>query len=217
LANDVELVVFDLGRVLIRICDSWPHACKVAGLTIAPDIAARIGGPPSAEADELLRLYDTGRLDLRSFARAIAPLSGLTPQDIIRIQESYLRGPYPGVDELLDALGSAGVRTACLSNTSGLHWEMMTSPGGPNSLPLARLTYRFASHLTGLRKPDAAIYEHVESETNTSGNRIVFFDDVEENVAAARRRGWRAYRIDPRPDDPIPQARAFLRSQGLAL
>jgi putative hydrolase of the HAD superfamily len=216
--NDVEIVIFDLGRVLVRICDDWPHACRVAGVGIAPDVAARIKGPTTAEADELLRRYDTGRLDLASFAEAVAPLSGLSPRDVVRLQESYLLGPYPGIDALLDDLTAAArVRTACLSNTSDLHWRMMQARGGPNSLPLHRLDYHFASHLCGLRKPDDAIYAHVEEETGAAGDRIVFFDDVKENVDAACRRGWRAWKIDPGPDDPIPQVRAFLRRQGLPL
>jgi len=134
---------------------------------------------------------------------------------VIRLQECYLRGTYPGIDGLLDELSSAGIRTACLSNTSDLHWQMMLAPAGPNALPLGRLDYRFASHLVRLRKPDAAIYAHVERETGVAPRNIVFFDDVEENVDAARRRGWRVCRIDPAPDDPIPQVRRFLKTLGV--
>jgi putative hydrolase of the HAD superfamily len=216
-SSDLRLVIFDLGRVLIRICDSWPHACEVAGVAMAPDVAARIKGPPPAAADDLLRSYDTGGLDLETFANQIAPLCGLAPRDVIRLQECYLRGPYAGIDPLLDDLAAAGVRTACLSNTSGLHWEMMQAEGGPNFLPLHRLDHRFASHLVRLRKPDEAIYEHVERETGLAGRQIAFFDDVQENVDAALRRGWRAHRIDPVPDDPIPQVRGFLTRLGLTL
>jgi len=70
---------------------------------------------------------------------------------------------------------------------------------------------------TGLRKPDDAIYAHVERATGVPGGQIVFFDDVEENVEAARRRGWRACHVDPRPDDPLSQVRAFLAAQGIKL
>jgi FMN phosphatase YigB (HAD superfamily) len=44
--------------------------------------------------------------------------------------------------------------------------------------------------------------------------RIVFFDDVEENVAAARRRGWRGQRI-LHDGDPIAQVRRHLRDAGI--
>ena len=87
----------------------------------------------------------------------------------------------------------------------------MTNPADPNYLSLERLTHRFASHLVGIRKPDAAIYEHVERSTGVAPSSILFFDDLEANVVAAQRRGWRAHqiRID---DDPVAQARAHLRA-----
>ena len=75
--------------------------------------------------------------------------------------------------------------------------------------------HAFASHLLRLRKPDDAIYAAVERETGVGGGAVVFFDDVAENVEAARRRGWHAYRIDPGPDDPLPQVRSRLRAHGV--
>ena len=210
--RDIQLVVFDIGRVLLRICDDWRHACRVAGIAAPPGLGK---GPPPAPVDQLLRRYDTGVIDLETFAREIAPLSGMTAGDVVRLQECYLLGPYAGVGELLDDLSVAGVKTACLSNTSDAHWRMMLDPAGPNHLPLDRLDYRFASHLARLRKPDEAIYAHVERETGLPGDAIAFFDDVAENVDAARRRGWHAYRIDPTPDDPLPQVRSRLRDHGL--
>lgn len=212
MSHGIELVCFDLGRVLVRICSDWRHACEVAGISLPPGLGR---SPPPPEVDAIACRYDTGQIDLATFAREIAPLSGMTPQDIIRVQASYLLGAYPGVPELLDDLRPTGVRTACLSNTADAHWQMMQDRGSPNYLPLDRLDYRFASHLVGLRKPDEAIYRHVEQETNVSGRSIVFFDDVAENVEAARQRGWRACRIDPMPDDPISQIRGFLKSMSI--
>jgi putative hydrolase of the HAD superfamily len=160
--------------------------------------------------DEIAGRYDTGHLDLDAFARAVSPHIGMPPEDVVRLQACYLLGVYPGVTELLDEIARAGVRTACLSNTSDQHWRMMNDPASPAHLPLDRLDYRFASHLLRLRKPDEAIYAHVERVTETPGDRIVFFDDIPANVEAARRRGWHAYRIDPAPDDPLPQVRRHL-------
>ena len=211
--NDLPLVIFDLGRVLIRICDGWSHACELAAVAV-PGGVNELDEPTSRRVEELTGKLDTGRIDLDTFARELAPLRGLRPQDVIRIQQIYLRGPYPGAVELLDELHGAGVQTACLSNTSDNHWRMMTNPADPNYLPLERLTHRFASHLIGVRKPHDAIYEHVERVSGKRVDRIVFFDDLEANVAAAARRGWRArqIRIDA---DPIAQVRSHLRGYGI--
>jgi putative hydrolase of the HAD superfamily len=131
------------------------------------------------------------------------------------VMRQFTRGPYPGAVELLDALSAAGVPTACLSNTNDPHWRLMNDPVSHTYFPFHKLTHAFASHLVRLRKPDDAIYAHVERATGVPGEKIVFFDDVEENVEGARRCGWRACHVDPRPDEPLLQVRAVLRTYGI--
>jgi FMN phosphatase YigB (HAD superfamily) len=208
----IELVCFDLGRVLVRLPTDWKHACEIAGVA-----------PPQKPADaaalaainEINARYDIGQIDLEAFAREAAPHSGLAPQDLVRMQGCFLLGAFPGVTELIDDLSRAGVRTACLSNTSDHHWRMMHDPQCPAYLPLDRLDYRFASHLLRLRKPGDAIYAHVEQTAGVPGGAIVFFDDLPENVDAAKARGWHAYRVDPASDNPIPQIRRWLAGHGV--
>ena len=211
-SRDVELVVFDLGRVLIRICDGWRHACDVAGVKNAP------AADPSPEAAAALNAAvcaaEVGDVDLHDFARTSARHLGVSPDDVVALSNAYLLGPYPGAAALLEDLRAAGVRTACLSNTNANHWRLMTDPSSPNFMPFEKLDYRFASHLVRMRKPENRIYAHVEEQTGVTPGRIVFFDDVDENVDAARRRGWNAHpiRIDT---DPIVQAREVLAGHGL--
>ncbi len=58
------------------------------------------------------------------------------------------------------------------------------------------LLHRGASHLYGLVKPWPEIYRRFTRELGASPGEILFFDDREENVIAARAEGWRAERID---------------------
>jgi FMN phosphatase YigB (HAD superfamily) len=206
----VSLVVFDLGRVLIRLCDGWQHACKLADVKLPSGVAAA-SDADRARIEELAALVDTGAIDLATYAREIAPLRGLRPDDILAMQEIFLRGAYPGAADLIDELHAAGTHTACLSNTHDHHWRQMLDPAGSNFLPLERMTYRFASHLVRTRKPLDAIYEHVERTTGLPPQSILFFDDLEANVAAAARRGWQTHRVTS-CDDPIPAIHHRLRS-----
>jgi putative hydrolase of the HAD superfamily len=84
----------------------------------------------------------------------------------------------------------------------------MTTPGTHAHLPLELLTYRFASHLMRLRKPDPAIYMAVEKQTGCEPGQVTFFDDLKENVEAAGQRGWNAILVPPL-DNTVP----FLREQ----
>jgi len=81
-------------------------------------------------------------------------------------------------------------------------------------VPLGRLRHRFASHRLGARKPDPRVYEHVERATGVNARGIVFFDDMPENIDAARARGWRGHRVDP-ADPPAPQIRRALQAEGV--
>lgn len=214
MAGDVELVCFDLGRVLVRICDDWRHACRVAGLEV-PEGA--FDAATGAKLHDLVCQVEVGGVDHDGFCRGVAPLLGLGPREVSALSDAYPLGTYSGAADLLDTLRKLNVRTACLSNTNANHWRILSDPSSHSYFPFDRLDHAFASHLLRLRKPDDAIYAEVERATGARGRGVIFFDDVTENVDAAAGRGWRAHAIDPRPDDPISQIRAALRNHGIAV
>ena len=218
--GQVRLVVFDLGRVMIRLCGGWEHACRRAGV---PFNAALELQQTKQQILHLFFLNETGQLDEAGWARGVAELSGLTPAQAAAVLDVWLDGPFPGWDALLDRLATTGVRTACLSNTNATHWRMMLGEHPDHlaqKLPLHRLDFRFASHLIGAHKPDPAIYRHVEAHTGVypgagaGAGAIVFFDDAAPNVEGARACGWHAHRIDPAAD-PVTQVEACLRGHGV--
>jgi FMN phosphatase YigB (HAD superfamily) len=206
--SEVRLVVFDLGRVLIRICDSWQHACRVAGL---PVVEGELDAAAQARLHALVCRAEVGELDIDGFGREVGPVLGMSPAHVRALSDAYSLGGYEGAIEVMDELARAGIATACLTNTNDNHWRLFSDPTSRTYFPLDRLTHRFASHLLQLRKPDDAIYAHVERAAATPARAILFFDDIEENVSAARKRGWNARRIDPALNDPISQIRAALR------
>jgi HAD superfamily hydrolase (TIGR01509 family) len=166
-----------------------------------------------AQVHAAMCAHEVGDIDADAFARVAAPHLGISVGDFLTIHDAYTRGPFDGAAALLDELRAAGVATACLSNTNANHWRLMHEPG-PARMPMEKFDHRFASHLLRLRKPDERIYLHVEQATGVEPGRIVFFDDVEENVAASARRGWHAHRIAI-DVDPVAQAREHLRGHGV--
>jgi HAD superfamily hydrolase (TIGR01509 family) len=207
-----KLVIFDLGRVLVRICDSWRHACEVVGIE---GVNWRELDPvEQARLVEVIHDFDTGAIDLQTFAERTGQMRGLTREQVIAISNGYLLGPFPGAGELLDELNRAGHVTACLSNTNANHWKVLMDPADAHGKVLARLRHQFASHLMRVRKPSPEIYAQVERETGFSGDRIIFFDDLPENIAAAEARGWKGY-VVPVGENPIPAIRGNLKEAGV--
>ena len=200
--RDIELVCFDLGGVLIRICRTWQQAVERAGVELRPP-GRPVGDSPSdrlPDNEDWNRAhhdYETGRSDDLTFFTRAGEMAGITVEQTKQVLAAWLYEPYPGVEGLIQRLTTADhpVATACLSNTNAYHWLMMTTDC-PARLPLEQLTYRFTSFEVGARKPDPAIYEHVERTTGAAPHRILFFDDHPPNVAAARQRGWNAHQID---------------------
>ncbi len=213
------LVCFDLGGVLIRICNSWREAC------LAADLAAPDGAPPEVEERRrrLTELLDLGRISYEAWAAEVSRAfdGAYTPEEARRAHDAISGEEQPGALALVDALHDAGVATACLSNTNHPHWVRLAHHDGvapragePEYPAVARLKRHFASHLLGLAKPDIAIYAEVERRVGLAGPDILFFDDRAENVDAAVRRDWRAHRIDAQ-DDPVAQVREHLRRYGV--
>lgn len=210
MSQAIQLVCFDLGGVLIRLCDGWEHACQRAGIrSVTP-----INEAAHTRLIELVEQEEVGALPGGAFFERAAPLLGQTPEEALAMSDAWLCGAFPGVGSLIDTARRAGLLTACLSNTNDNHWRAMSDPGHPNGLPLDRLDYRFASHLVRDRKPNPSIYQHVERETGLAPEVILFFDDSLENVGAAKARGWHACQVTD-PDDPAGQMTSHLKRHNL--
>ena len=204
--GSIQLVVFDLGGVLVQVVDSFSRAFGKAGVELP--LSLRDESTRRAVGD-INRRAEIGELDARAFADACARLLQLEYEHMHRVLTCWLEGPYPGAGDLLRRLIDKQIATACLSNTNDHHWQAMTRPDGFGDLNLVALRHHFASHHLRLAKPDPAIYAHVEQQTGVAPNHIVFFDDLEVNCDGARRRGWHACQIKP-DGRPVEQINAEL-------
>jgi putative hydrolase of the HAD superfamily len=210
----IACVVFDLGGVLVRLVDSWEHACRVAGLALwdgADEEEARRARHPYVVA------HEEGRLPFPEYLEGLVRSTGgrYTAEECARVHRAWVLEPYPGVEGLLRELRAAGVRTGVLSNTNAVHWDDQFS-GSLERPPLLSvpIDHPHASHLLGVRKPDRAIYDRFASAVALPPSALLFFDDLAANVAGARAAGWSAERIDPR-GDTAAQVRGHLGERGL--
>jgi len=210
-----KVVCFDLGGVLVEICRDWLQACQVAGLEprpVPPDFDRQRS---AAGADHQL-----GRMSDEDYYARVSEASAKSydAAEVARVHHAWTLGEYPGVDALIAELSAHEHLTlACLSNTNAPHWERLAPAADaprPEYPSLQRLEMRLASHLLGLAKPDSRIYAAARDHFGVAPEDIVFFDDLDENVRAARVAGWHAHCIDPR-GNPASQVRSELSSLGL--
>ncbi len=213
----VSLVVFDLGGVLVRIARSWAEACAAAG------VPARGAGDDEAawaRRRKPVEDYESGRIDHATFiAGIVASEEGrYTAAEVERVHAAWILEEYPGVLGLVDALHATGLETGILSNTNDAHWrrQLLGDAASARFPALQRVRHPHASHLLGVRKPSPEIYARMAARTGHAPGRTLFFDDLPDNVAAARAAGWRAERVDPL-GDPATEMAAYLAGHGVLL
>jgi len=105
-------------------------------------------------------------------------------------------GVMPGMDRML-ARAAGRLPLYAFSNTNSPHVEYFSVRYAD---VLGHFREIFLSSSIGLRKPDAEAYDHVVKAIGVPAQRIVFFDDLAENIGAARRRGLIAVHVTS-PDD----------------
>jgi HAD superfamily hydrolase (TIGR01509 family) len=200
----IQLVCFDLGGVVLRICRSWAEGCAAAGLDVHGEIDESFLAPNGWA--ELNDAYQRGHIDFDGYAKQLSAIidGAYTPDEVKRVHGAWIRGEYEGVADLIDRIHAAGLETAVLSNTTADHWEI-----APRFAAFRALRNRVGSHQIGLRKPEEAAYRAIEQRTGVRGERILFFDDLEENVDAAGRVGWWAELIDPYAETAAQMERAL--------
>lgn len=204
----ISAVCFDLGGVVVRIHGTWDEACAAAGFPDEPPPGW--SDPNTVTAWQQAHIaHHRGDVTSLQYFEHVSALSGgyYTSAHVERVHRAWLIEEYPGMAALMQRLEARGVLTACLSNTNDHHWRQMLESDG---YPAVRgLRVKLASHVLRLLKPEPAIYTAALGHLRCAPHEVVFFDDLSENVEAARRSGWNAVRIDPKGSPAEQVARAL--------
>lgn len=199
----------------MRIHRTWDAAVSFAGFTRGTP--AQWGDPRVVEAWQLVHLaHHRGEVTDATYFERVSELSCgfYDAADVARIHRGWLIEEYPGMAELVRELDDMGLVTGCLSNTNEHHWQSLLTEACFPSVQALRI--KLASHRLKLMKPEAAIYLAAEVALGFPSHEIAFFDDLRENVDAARQRGWNAELIDPM-QSPAQQVKRALSAWGVPL
>ncbi|MBC7576881.1 MAG: HAD family phosphatase [Tardiphaga sp.] len=186
--HSADALLFDLGRVVIdfdiaRTAAAW---------------AAHDGSDPADLANRFVRdetfwLYETGKLsDTEFFARLRAALGiDLSDAQLLDGWNATFIGEMDGIAPLL-AQAAKKWPLYAFSNTNRAHVAHFSQHYAE---VLGHFREIFLSSTIGLRKPHADAYDHVVKAIGVPAERIVFFDDLAENVEGARACGLVAVHV----------------------
>lgn len=204
-----DLVVFDIGGVLVRAFHTWAGALGNGGFPFDP--GERWDGSVFALPEYLP--HEAGRISEDEYLQATATFAGLKgPEEARRLHEAILGPEFSGVREILHELKTRGVATAAFSNNNPIHWAVLADPARYPAL--AELGQLVGSHELGAHKPEPEAFALFEHAAGVEGGRVLFFEDNAANAEAARVFGWEAVVIDI-DGDRAAQIRAALITRGL--
>jgi FMN phosphatase YigB (HAD superfamily) len=188
-----DALLFDLGRVVIDIDFSrtiarWAEHAGCEPLQLHQRFAL----------DDIYKRHETGQIDDAGFFDGLRTSLGVGLSDAQFLEgwNAIFKGDMPGIEPLL-ARAARRWPLYAFSNTNTAHAEHFSKAFAG---VLRHFKEIFLSSQIGLRKPDAAAYDHVIKAIGVPASRIVFFDDLAENIEGARARGLIAVHVTS-PDD----------------
>ena len=191
--GDADALLFDLGRVVLDIDFSRVVRCWARHAGCEP---IQLG--PRFIRDELYRRHEKGEVSDAAFFAGLRSSLGIEISDAQFLEgwNAIFVGVIPGINQLL-ARAATRLPLYAFSNTNVPHVAHFS---GQYAEVLGHFREIFLSSTIGLRKPDAEAYDHVVQAIGVPAERIVFFDDLDENIDGARQRGLKAVLVRS-PDD----------------
>src|SRR3954447_176991 len=177
-----DALLFDLGRVVIDIDFSKAIACWAGHAGCKPEaIVARY------VRDEAYRLHEGGKISDEGYFDSLRASLGIGISDAQFLEgwNAIFAGAMPDIAELLPR-AARHMPLYAFSNTNRPHVDYFSKEYAGL---LGHFRELYLSSSIGLRKPDAEAFDHVVAAIGVPANRIVFFDDLAENIEGARSRG----------------------------
>ena len=180
--GDADALLFDLGRVVIDIDFGRVLHCWARHAGCEP---AQLG--ERFLRDELYRRHEKGEIGDEAFFAGLRSSLGIELSDTQFIEgwNAIFVGEMPGINRLL-ARAAKRLPLYVFSNTNAPHVAHFS---GKYAGVLGHFREIFLSSSIGLRKPDAEAYDHVVQAIGVPAERIVFFDDLAENIEGAQAHG----------------------------
>jgi HAD superfamily hydrolase (TIGR01509 family) len=183
--DSVELVLFDLGGVLLQL-GGVPSMRELSGISSDDELWSRWLSCP------WVRSFESGACSDVAFARGVIEDWGLSISPAAFLEEfrTWPSGPLAGAEDLVMEV-MARVPVGCFSNTNALHWHDHLM-----GWPLVGLfDTRFLSFEIGVLKPDRQAFAYVASHVDPPPDRVLFLDDNGANVDGALAAGFSARQV----------------------
>lgn len=183
MGKKVRAIIFDIGRVLVRVDIRRAQTGLAKGLPLSPEELWS-----AIEKDPRWQDWQEGRITARDWHLNLSQRLGigLSFEQFAAVWNSALDPEPIHSNSLFEGLAKH-FRLGLLSNTDPIHVARLESGYDFfRFFPKATRTY---SCVVGSSKPNPLIYREALRACKTKAEQSVFVDDILENVEAARRLG----------------------------
>ena len=186
--GDVEALLFDLGGVIFEIDFGGAIAVWSAYSGEREEVIAQRFG-----FDTHYERHERGEIDARQYFQSLRNLLRIDLTDA-QFSEGWnsIYGPELEIAGKLPGLLAGRMPLFAFTNSNPTHqasWEQRYSRA------LSMFQRIFVSSEMGVRKPEPRSYEAVSRELGIPLDRMVFYDDTQENVEGARAVGMQAVHV----------------------
>jgi FMN phosphatase YigB (HAD superfamily) len=185
--RELSVILFDLGGVLVElparpISADWVDRAPLSGQKLSGWLTS-----PAAKA------FEKGEISAAQFADELVNEMKLSiaPEEILAYFTFWPKGLFPGTKELIGRI-LPHYSLAIFSNTNELHWPRLMTEMELEGC----FDFYFASFKIGMAKPDPAAFRYVVNALSCKSSEILFLDDSQMNVDAARLVGMKAERVN---------------------
>ena len=191
LLKGIKNIIFDLGGVVINL----DYNITIAEFKKLGIVDFEVFFTKHSQFDKLER----GRISGKQFVAELKKYlpDSVSDQQVIGAWNAMLLDFPLERAELLAKLKTQ-YRTFLLSNTNELHLDchskLLQKEHGINDLS-SFFEKQYFSHIVGMRKPDAEIYEFVLNENGLKPEETLFIDDNIKNIEGAVRCGIRSLHL----------------------
>lgn len=198
---NTEALLFDLGGVLLNI-DFGQAIAAWAPFSALPSDVLR----STFKHDEQYARHERGEIASKEYFAYLATALQLTAT-FDQIEQGWNAIFVGEIERTREFVESMRGKVPCyaFTNTNASHmakWSELF----PNVV--GAFDCIFASHQMGLRKPERAAFDRICSATSIPAAKFLFFDDLHENVQAARDAGLQGVLVQT-PDDVIKAVRSY--------
>lgn len=184
----IDVIIFDFGRVLVDFdfTHAFQYWAKASRLNCV-DIENKF------EFDEQYRAQERGEINASQYFSHLRTRLGvgLSDKEFLLGWNSIFLDPLPGIETLLHDLQPL-MPLYIFSNTNAAHYRFWSQRYSKLLSPFRQI---ICSYEIGERKPNSKAFKKLAALVSCDPARMLFFDDLEENVEGAKLAGLQAHQV----------------------